>query len=86
MHIYINTVEKSRTARSHRTLTAALKRLVTQLLGSPYIFYHRSKILQRKKNYKNQSVQCYSEKKHLKTVVGLLRVKLSSETLKLTKS
>jgi len=36
MHIYIDTVEKSRTARSDKntTLTAALKRVIKQLLDT----------------------------------------------------
>jgi len=34
MHIYIDTVEKSRTARSDKNTTAALKRVMKQLLGT----------------------------------------------------
>ena len=35
MHFYINTIEKSRTARSDKnTITAALKRSMKQLLGT----------------------------------------------------
>ena len=46
MHIDIDTIEMSRTARSDKTLTAALKRSIKQLHN-----YYTGKILQTK-NYK----------------------------------
>ena len=55
MQIFINTVEKSRTARSDKntTLTAALKRVIKQLLGTYSITQVKH---YKRENEKNQSI------------------------------
>ena len=55
MHFYINTIEKSRTARSDKnTITAALKRSVKQLLGTcstaQVKHYKQTRRLEKKSN------------------------------------
>jgi len=47
MHIYINTVEKSRTARSDKNTNSSPKTFNKTVTG--YIFYHTSKISQTNK-------------------------------------
>ena len=47
MHIYIDTVEKSRTARSDKNANSCPRTFNITITG--YIFYHTSKILQTRK-------------------------------------
>ena len=47
MHIYIETVEKSRTARSDKNTNSGPETFNITITG--YIFYHTSKILQMRK-------------------------------------
>jgi len=56
MHIYINTTEKSRAARSDKYTNNCPKRFNKTVTG--YIFYHRSKMLQT--NEKTRKVNLFN--------------------------
>jgi len=62
MHVYIDTIEKSRTARSDENTNSCHKTCNKTVAG--YIFYHTSKILQTGKLEK--SIFSVSFLKHLK--------------------
>ena len=60
MHIYIDRVEKSRTARSDKNTNSCCRKAFNKTVARN-IFYHKSKILQtNKKTRKKKSFQWYS--------------------------